>query len=335
MAAGAARDGRGSSGARDRLRPRPLGAGTRRRHRAGSGSIIVVLATDAPLLPHQCNRLAQRAGLGVARVGGGGGHSSGDLFLAFATGNRGATARARRATPSRAASGRSPMRWISRSLLGRHRGDRGGDRQLARGGRDDDRARRPHGAGDSPRPAARRDGPLPTGLNPVAGIESARTILRSRTVFEREDDHAIPADAGGCGNNFFVAAACGGSAAAPTVGAGGVPSASAGSGPTIVPVGGGPASAPAGGAPSFQPVPGAGPTGVPASRHQRHRDPSRPRRLQRCRDPRRRNPDRQSNSGPGTAYVVYARKSAADGGIEFDVFAFTPLPSQPRNLVQA
>ena len=56
---------------------------------AGSGSIIVVLATNAPLLPHQCNRLAQRAGLGVTRVGGGGEHSSGDLFLAFATGNRG------------------------------------------------------------------------------------------------------------------------------------------------------------------------------------------------------------------------------------------------------
>jgi D-aminopeptidase len=56
---------------------------------AGSGSIIVVLATDAPLLPHQCERLAQRAGLGIARMGGIGGHSSGDLFLAFATGNRG------------------------------------------------------------------------------------------------------------------------------------------------------------------------------------------------------------------------------------------------------
>ena len=39
--------------------------------------------------PHQCERLAQRAGLGIARVGGTGGHSSGDLFLAFATGNRG------------------------------------------------------------------------------------------------------------------------------------------------------------------------------------------------------------------------------------------------------
>jgi D-aminopeptidase len=54
----------------------------------GSGSIIVVVATDAPLLPHQCERLAQRAGLGLARVGGTGGHTSGDLFIAFATGNR-------------------------------------------------------------------------------------------------------------------------------------------------------------------------------------------------------------------------------------------------------
>ena len=53
----------------------------------GAGSIIVVVATDAPLLPHQCERLAQRAGLGIARVGGTGGHTSGDLFIAFSTGN--------------------------------------------------------------------------------------------------------------------------------------------------------------------------------------------------------------------------------------------------------
>ncbi len=59
---------------------------------AGAGSIIVIVATDAPLLPHQCTRLAQRAGLGVARVGGVGEHTSGDLFLCFATGNRGMTA---------------------------------------------------------------------------------------------------------------------------------------------------------------------------------------------------------------------------------------------------
>ena len=53
------------------------------------GSIIVAVATDAPLLPHQLERLAQRAGLGVARVGGAGGNSSGDIFLAFSTANAG------------------------------------------------------------------------------------------------------------------------------------------------------------------------------------------------------------------------------------------------------
>jgi D-aminopeptidase len=55
--------------------------------RAGSGSIIVVLATDAPLLPDQLDRLAQRAGLGVARMGGSGSNGSGDIFLAFSTAN--------------------------------------------------------------------------------------------------------------------------------------------------------------------------------------------------------------------------------------------------------
>ena len=53
------------------------------------GSIIIVVATDAPLLPNQCARIAQRAGLGLARTGGLGATSSGDLFIAFATGNRG------------------------------------------------------------------------------------------------------------------------------------------------------------------------------------------------------------------------------------------------------
>jgi D-aminopeptidase len=56
---------------------------------SGMGSIIVILATDAPMLPHQLERLAQRAGLGIARAGGAGEHSSGDIFLAFSTGNRG------------------------------------------------------------------------------------------------------------------------------------------------------------------------------------------------------------------------------------------------------
>ena len=52
------------------------------------GSIIGVVATDAPLLPHQCARLAQRAGMGLARMGSYASHGSGDLFVAFATGNR-------------------------------------------------------------------------------------------------------------------------------------------------------------------------------------------------------------------------------------------------------
>jgi D-aminopeptidase len=52
------------------------------------GSIIGIVATDAPLLPHQCARLAQRVGMGVARMGSYASHGSGDLFCAFATGNR-------------------------------------------------------------------------------------------------------------------------------------------------------------------------------------------------------------------------------------------------------
>ena len=72
--------GRELGGDRVPLPPRPD---------TGGGSIIVVVATDAPLLPHQCDRIAQRAALGVARTGGAGENSSGDLVIAFSTGNRG------------------------------------------------------------------------------------------------------------------------------------------------------------------------------------------------------------------------------------------------------
>jgi len=57
--------------------------------RARDGSIIIVVATDAPILPHQCRRIAQRASLGLARAGGVGATTSGDLILAFSTGNLG------------------------------------------------------------------------------------------------------------------------------------------------------------------------------------------------------------------------------------------------------
>ena len=53
----------------------------------GAGSIIIVIATDAPLLPHQLKRVVTRAALGVGRMGGKGENSSGDIFIAFSTAN--------------------------------------------------------------------------------------------------------------------------------------------------------------------------------------------------------------------------------------------------------
>ena len=74
----------------------PLPAGSRPRCDEGrgaaddgpeQGSIIVVVATDAPLLPHQLKRIATRVSLGIGRQGGFGGNSSGDIFIAFSTAN--------------------------------------------------------------------------------------------------------------------------------------------------------------------------------------------------------------------------------------------------------
>jgi L-aminopeptidase/D-esterase-like protein len=58
--------------------------------RQDTGSIIIVIATDAPLLPHQLKRLARRAALGLARTGSVSGNGSGDIFIAFSTANPGA-----------------------------------------------------------------------------------------------------------------------------------------------------------------------------------------------------------------------------------------------------
>jgi L-aminopeptidase/D-esterase-like protein len=63
------------------LRPTPGKADT------DQGSIIVVLATDAPLLPHQLERIVKRVALGIGVMGGRGGNSSGDIFIAFSTAN--------------------------------------------------------------------------------------------------------------------------------------------------------------------------------------------------------------------------------------------------------
>ena len=66
-------------------------------YREDTGSIIIVLATDAPLLPHQTKRLARRATLGLARTGSTSGNGSGDIFIAFSTGSPHAAAATRAA----------------------------------------------------------------------------------------------------------------------------------------------------------------------------------------------------------------------------------------------
>ena len=63
-----------------------------------TGSIIVIVATDAPLLPHQLKRLARRVPIGIGRVGGMGGNGSGDIFIAFSTANAEAAKRSGIAT---------------------------------------------------------------------------------------------------------------------------------------------------------------------------------------------------------------------------------------------
>jgi L-aminopeptidase/D-esterase-like protein len=66
------------------LLPGPVRAGSNDEE---NGSIIVIVATDAPLLPHQLKRIATRVALGVGRSGGYGGNGSGDIFVAFSTAN--------------------------------------------------------------------------------------------------------------------------------------------------------------------------------------------------------------------------------------------------------
>lgn len=71
------------------------------------GSIIVVVATDAPLLPHQLDRLARRVPMGIARLGGTASNGSGDIFVAFSTANPGAAA----------STGVTPLEWLPNNDL--------------------------------------------------------------------------------------------------------------------------------------------------------------------------------------------------------------------------
>lgn len=86
-----------NSGARDQLLVAGIPVGQHlREHRvytdeglnADNGSIIIIVATDAPLLPHQLRRMARRAALGLARTGSIAGNGSGDIFIAFSTAQR-------------------------------------------------------------------------------------------------------------------------------------------------------------------------------------------------------------------------------------------------------
>ena len=79
--------GREIAGAERRRAPAPRAPPSDR-----DGSIIVVVATDAPLLPHQLERLARRVPMGIARLGGTASNGSGDIFIAFSTANPGAAA---------------------------------------------------------------------------------------------------------------------------------------------------------------------------------------------------------------------------------------------------
>jgi L-aminopeptidase/D-esterase-like protein len=74
----------------------------------GAGSVIVVIATDAPLLPGQCTALARRVPLGLARTGTAGSHFSGDIFLAFSTANAGALS----VGPARGDAGYEQLRFV-------------------------------------------------------------------------------------------------------------------------------------------------------------------------------------------------------------------------------
>jgi D-aminopeptidase len=83
----------------------------------GSGSVIAVVATDAPLLPGQCQAFARRVTLGLARTGTAGSHFSGDLFLAFSTGNPGAFATSAQTLHAGGGTGYGRIRFIPWGFL--------------------------------------------------------------------------------------------------------------------------------------------------------------------------------------------------------------------------
>jgi L-aminopeptidase/D-esterase-like protein len=83
----------------------------------GAGSVIAIVGTDAPLLPGQCKALARRVTIGLARTGTAGSHFSGDLFLAFSTGNPGAFPAGEAALHPEEGTGYGSLRYIPWGFL--------------------------------------------------------------------------------------------------------------------------------------------------------------------------------------------------------------------------
>ena len=124
---------------------------------SGQGSIIVVVATDAPLLPHQLKRLARRVPMGIGVMGGRGEDSSGDIFIAFSTANP----EAGKATGT-AQLTMLPNERINPLFRADRRRDRGGDRQRDDRRRDDEGDRWQHRPCDPPRPSERDPREIPS-----------------------------------------------------------------------------------------------------------------------------------------------------------------------------
>ena len=160
--------------------------GTRSRRVAGrqgpeGGSIIGIVATDAPLLPHQCARLAQRTGMGVARMGSYASHGSGDLFCAFATGNRDLSRNAGEDDPRRTVGLRMVVDEHINPLLEAvaEATEEAIVNALARR-RDDDRPRRDHGPRARPRSADGDHASARTGLRRMTYRPAAQRPFRPR-----------------------------------------------------------------------------------------------------------------------------------------------------------
>ena len=182
--------------------PSPYGTMTTRPSAApgappGSGSIIVVVATDAPLLPHQCERLAQRAGLGIARMGGDRRPLERRPVPRLRDRQPGLPRRRlrRRSAASSSTSGRSTTTDRRRCSRRRSRRPRRRSSTPSRG-RDDDRPRRHHGpspcptTGCSRRWRASAGGHAPPARRDAAPAVAAPVDIRPATL----DD--VPACAG-------------------------------------------------------------------------------------------------------------------------------------------